>query len=124
MLGITLSYHRHLSHRSFKLPKWLEYTFAYLGAQAGQGDPLDWVCTHRYHHQHCDTAKDPHTPTQGFWFSHITWLFDIALYYRKVGGSIVIWRRLAQQPPRFRVLRQARAEVVGSGYDMVRREIA
>ncbi|KAJ6844284.1 palmitoyl-monogalactosyldiacylglycerol delta-7 desaturase, chloroplastic isoform X1 [Iris pallida] len=97
MLGITLSYHRHLSHRSFKLPKWLEYTFAYLGAQAGQGDPLDWVCTHRYHHQHCDTAKDSHTPTQGFWFSHITWLFDIALFYRKCGEPNNVGD-LAKQP--------------------------
>lgn len=36
MLGITLSYHRNLSHKSFKVPKWLEYTFAYCGVQAVQ----------------------------------------------------------------------------------------
>lgn len=36
LLGITLSFHRNLSHRSFKLPKWIEYSFAYCGAQALQ----------------------------------------------------------------------------------------
>lgn len=42
-LGITLSYHRQLSHRSFTTPKWLEYVFAYCGVMAVQGDPLEWV---------------------------------------------------------------------------------
>lgn len=37
---------------------------------------MDWVSTHRYHHQHCDTDRDPHSPKEGFWFSHISWLFD------------------------------------------------
>lgn len=41
-----------------------------------QGNPMDWVSTHRYHHQHCDTDRDPHSPKEGFWFSHISWLFD------------------------------------------------
>ncbi|KAL0717267.1 hypothetical protein Bca4012_066589 [Brassica carinata] len=43
LLGVTLSFHRNLSHKSFKLPKWLEYLFAYCGAQALQGNPIDWV---------------------------------------------------------------------------------
>ncbi|KAI3525146.1 hypothetical protein L2E82_02428 [Cichorium intybus] len=76
LLGITLSFHRNLSHKSFKLPKWLEYTFAYCGVQALQGNPIDWVSTHRYHHQYCDSEKDPHSPIEGFWFSHMSWLFD------------------------------------------------
>ena len=76
LLGITLSFHRHLSHRSFKLPKWLEYFFAYCGVQALQGNPIDWVSTHRYHHQFCDSERDPHSPLEGFWFSHMSWLFD------------------------------------------------
>ncbi|KAI3684293.1 hypothetical protein L6452_33514 [Arctium lappa] len=42
MLGITVSFHRNLAHRSFKLSKWLEYTFAYLGVQAVQGVRLVW----------------------------------------------------------------------------------
>ncbi|CAN4086398.1 unnamed protein product [Withania somnifera] len=76
LLGITLSFHRNLSHRSFKLPKWLEYFFAYCGVQALQGNPIDWVSTHRYHHQFCDSDKDPHSPIEGFWFSHMSWMFD------------------------------------------------
>ncbi|GAB4850074.1 Palmitoyl-monogalactosyldiacylglycerol delta-7 desaturase, chloroplastic [Ancistrocladus abbreviatus] len=76
LLGITLSFHRNLSHRSFKLPKWLEYFCAYCGVLALQGNPIDWVSTHRYHHQYCDSTKDPHSPLEGFWFSHMNWLFD------------------------------------------------
>ncbi|KAI7986498.1 hypothetical protein LOK49_LG14G01740 [Camellia lanceoleosa] len=75
LLGITLSFHRNLSHRSFMLPKWLEYFCAYCGAQALQGSPIDWVSTHRYHHQFCDSERDPHSPVEWFWFSHISWLF-------------------------------------------------
>jgi fatty-acid desaturase len=89
MFGITLSFHRNLSHKSFKLPKWLEYTFAYCGVQALQGDPLDWVSLHRYHHQYCDTEMDPHTPHEGFWHSHIGWLFDEKPIRRSLGHSNV-----------------------------------
>ena len=46
-LGITLSFHRQLAHKSFRTPKWLEYFFAYCGALAVQGDPKEWVSTHR-----------------------------------------------------------------------------
>ncbi|KAL6141036.1 hypothetical protein ACLB2K_059327 [Fragaria x ananassa] len=86
LFGITLSYHRNLSHRSFKLPKWLEYLFAYCGAQALQGSPIDWVCTHRYHHQFCDSEKDPHSPIEGFWYSHMSWLFDTNSVTERCGG--------------------------------------
>ncbi|CAH9138956.1 unnamed protein product [Cuscuta epithymum] len=75
-LGITLSYHRNLCHKSFKLPKWLEYFFAYLAVHALQGDPIGWVSNHRYHHRYTDTSKDPHSPIQGFWYSHMGWLYD------------------------------------------------
>ena len=75
-LGITLSYHRQLSHRSFTTPKWLEYALAYCGVLAIQGDPLEWVSSHRYHHLHTDTPLDPHSPYEGFWWSHMGWLLD------------------------------------------------
>ncbi|KMT00662.1 hypothetical protein BVRB_9g219520 [Beta vulgaris subsp. vulgaris] len=84
-LGITLSYHRNLSHRSFKLPKWLEYFFAYCGALALQGNPIDWVSTHRYHHQFCDSEQDPHSPLEGFWFSHMNWMFDANIVTERCG---------------------------------------
>lgn len=75
-LGITLSYHRQLSHKSFQTPKWLEYVLAYCGASAIQGDPIEWVSAHRYHHLHTDTPLDPHSPYEGFWWSHLGWLLD------------------------------------------------
>ncbi|BBN05142.1 stearoyl-CoA desaturase (Delta-9 desaturase) [Marchantia polymorpha subsp. ruderalis] len=86
MFGITLSYHRQLSHKSFKTPKWLEYVFAYCGVQAVQGDPIEWVSSHRYHHQHCDTPKDPHSPYEGFWHSHMGWLLDDESTEARVGA--------------------------------------
>ena len=84
-LGITLSYHRQLSHKSFQTPKWLEYALAYCGALAVQGDPIEWASSHRYHHQHCDTPKDPHTPYEGFWWSHMGWLLDNEATIERVG---------------------------------------
>ncbi|CAH9110561.1 unnamed protein product [Cuscuta europaea] len=75
-LGITVAYHRNLSHKSFKLHKWLEYFIAYWGVQALQGDPIGWVSNHRYHHRYTDSKKDPHSPIQEFWFSHMGWLYD------------------------------------------------
>ncbi|XP_010465581.1 PREDICTED: probable lipid desaturase ADS3.2, chloroplastic [Camelina sativa] len=86
-LCITLSYHRNLSHRSFDMPKWLEYLFAYGGLLAVQGDPIEWVSHHRYHHKHCETQRDPHSPTQGFWFSHMNWIFDTGSILEKCGGE-------------------------------------
>ena len=72
-LGITLCYHRLLSHRSFKTPKWFEYVLATCGCLAWQGGPIGWVGTHRMHHQHSDTEHDPHSPEHGFTWSHILW---------------------------------------------------
>ncbi|XP_027344671.1 palmitoyl-monogalactosyldiacylglycerol delta-7 desaturase, chloroplastic-like isoform X2 [Abrus precatorius] len=89
LFGITLSFHRNLSHRSFKLPKWLEYFFAYCGVLALQGNPIDWVSTHRYHHQFCDSERDPHSPTEGFWFSHMSWLFDSNSVIER--GVRIVW---------------------------------
>ncbi|KAL2462755.1 Palmitoyl-monogalactosyldiacylglycerol delta-7 desaturase [Forsythia ovata] len=85
LFGITLSFHRHLSHKSFKIPKWLEYIFAYCGVLAVQRDPIFWVSTHRYHHQFCDTEKDPHSPIRGFWFSHIGWSIENNSIVEKCG---------------------------------------
>ncbi|KAI3774998.1 hypothetical protein L1987_49566 [Smallanthus sonchifolius] len=97
LLGITLSFHRNLSHKSFKLPKWLEYTFAYCGVQALQGNPIDWVSTHRYHHQYCDSERDPHSPIEGFWFSHMSWLFDTDNIIKRCGEQNNV-RDLEKQP--------------------------
>ena len=60
--GISLGYHRLHTHRSYKVPKWLEYFFAVCGTLTLEGGPIFWVATHRIHHQHSDTDADPHTP--------------------------------------------------------------
>ncbi|ONI13540.1 hypothetical protein PRUPE_4G228700 [Prunus persica] len=86
VLGVTLSYHRNLAHRSFTLPKWLEYSFAYCGVLSLQGSPIEWVSTHRYHHQFTDTEKDPHSPIKGFWHSHMGWIFDSSYRFGQHGG--------------------------------------
>ena len=73
-LGITLGFHRLVSHRSFSAPKWLEYFLILCGSLAGQGGVLGWVGFHRMHHRYSDQAQDPHDSTQGLWWSHISWL--------------------------------------------------
>ena len=75
-LGVTLSYHRQLTHKSFVTPKWLEYFFSLCGVMAIEGHPIEWVSAHRHHHQQCDKDLDPHSPMDGFYWSHIGWLLD------------------------------------------------
>lgn len=72
-LGITLCFHRLLTHRSFKTPKWFEYFLTACGCLAWQGGPIEWVGVHRLHHKHSDSDLDPHTPNHGFTWSHIFW---------------------------------------------------
>lgn len=75
-IGICLGYHRLLSHRSFQVPRWLEYAIALIGATAMQGGPIFWVAGHRLHHAHTeDRDKDPYAATKGFWWSHMLWIF-------------------------------------------------
>ncbi len=74
-LGVNLGYHRLLTHRSLKTPKWLEYTLVTLGAAIGGGPPLLWVAEHRLHHRYSDTVSDPHDAGRGFWYAHVGHLF-------------------------------------------------
>ncbi|MGL5197256.1 MAG: acyl-CoA desaturase [Chroococcales cyanobacterium] len=89
-IGICLGYHRLLSHRSFQVPKWLEYTIAIIGASALQGGPIFWTAGHRLHHAYTeDEIKDPYSARKGFWWSHLLWMiyprpefFNKELYQR------------------------------------------
>src|SRR3954453_18842129 len=65
-LGITVGFHRMLTHRSFQTSKALERTFAVLGSLAVQGSVIQWVSDHRKHHAHTDEEGDPHSPHAGF----------------------------------------------------------
>ncbi len=86
-LGVTVGYHRMLTHRAFQAPKPVEYTFAVLGSMAVQGPLLDWVADHRKHHAHADHEGDPHSPhvghgdgtmgvLRGLWHAHVGWLLS------------------------------------------------
>jgi stearoyl-CoA desaturase (delta-9 desaturase) len=74
-LGITLGYHRLLTHRSFRMPRALEYLTAFFGTLALQGGPIWWVATHRKHHAHADKDGDPHDVYKGWWWAHADWLY-------------------------------------------------
>lgn len=72
-LGITLCYHRLLTHRSFETPKLVEYFLIVIGTLNWQGGPIHWVGTHRLHHRDSDQPGDPHSPRHGFSWSHLFW---------------------------------------------------
>ena len=74
MLGITIGYHRLLTHQGFVCPKWMEHALALCGMCTLQDSPARWVAIHRMHHQHSDEQPDPHSPLASFWWSHVGWL--------------------------------------------------
>ncbi len=73
-LGISMGYHRLLTHRSYKVPLALEYFFAVCGTLTLEGGPIFWVATHRIHHQKSDQPGDPHSPRDGAWWAHVGWI--------------------------------------------------
>ncbi|MBD1923835.1 fatty acid desaturase [Microcoleus sp. FACHB-831] len=95
-LGITLGFHRLVTHRSFQTPKWLEYFLMFCGTLACQGGVIDWVGLHRLHHMHSDSAGDPHDSNEGFWWSHVGWMLcdipgkeDMARYVKDIADDPV-----------------------------------
>ncbi len=84
MLGITIGYHRLLTHSGFRCPKWLEYSLAILGTCNLQDSPARWVAVHRRHHQHSDKQPDPHSPLVSFLWSHVGWT---AFRHRGLDGT-------------------------------------
>ena len=73
-LGMTLGFHRLLTHKSFTCSRWLEHVFATLGVCCLEDTPARWVAIHRKHHKHSDDAPDPHSPLVNFLWSHIGWV--------------------------------------------------
>jgi len=68
-IGVCLGYHRLLSHRSLRVPQWLEYVIVTIGALSLQGGPIFWVSGHRSHHAFTeDAVKDPYAASKGFWW--------------------------------------------------------
>jgi stearoyl-CoA desaturase (delta-9 desaturase) len=85
-LGVTIGYHRHFTHSSFKARRGLRVALAVAGSMGVQGPPIIWVADHRRHHAFSDRDGDPHSPwlfgtspvaiARGFWHAHMGWLFD------------------------------------------------
>src|SRR3712207_6692290 len=87
--GITVGYHRLLTHRSFDAPDWVRGALAIFGSMSVQGAVIHWVADHRKHHTFTDEEGDPHSPhlhggtgwrgvLSGWWHAHTGWLFDRA----------------------------------------------
>jgi stearoyl-CoA desaturase (delta-9 desaturase) len=85
-LGITVGFHRLLTHRAFKTKPWLRFTFAAMGSMAIEGPVISWVADHRKHHAFADQPGDPHSPhvdhghglkgaLRGLFHAHVGWLF-------------------------------------------------
>jgi stearoyl-CoA desaturase (delta-9 desaturase) len=86
-LGITVGFHRLLTHQSFRTTTGVRVFFAVAGSMAVQGAVIDWVATHRRHHAYSDQVGDPHSPhvdaaggafrvLKGLWYAHLGWLFS------------------------------------------------
>lgn len=84
-LGVTVGFHRLLTHRSFETYRWMRAIWTSLGALSIEGSPLSWCAVHRRHHGRSDQEGDPHSPhlharnwmgaITGFIHSHVGWLF-------------------------------------------------
>ncbi len=84
--GVTVGFHRLLTHGSFKTHRWVRLTAAVLGSAAVEGPVIEWVATHRKHHRFSDEEGDPHSPhvghgsgftgaLRGLFYAHIGWVF-------------------------------------------------
>jgi stearoyl-CoA desaturase (delta-9 desaturase) len=84
--GVTVGFHRMLTHRAFQTHKLTRYVFAFMGMLSVQGPVIDWVADHRKHHAHTDVEGDPHSPhvghghgvtgaLKGLWHAHVGWLW-------------------------------------------------
>jgi stearoyl-CoA desaturase (delta-9 desaturase) len=85
-LGVTVGFHRHFTHRSFKTRGGVRAVLAVLGSAAIEGPVISWVADHRKHHAFSDRPGDPHSPhvdhgegwrgaLRGLAHAHVGWLF-------------------------------------------------
>ena len=105
LFGINLCYHRLLTHRGLKCPKWLEHSMVVIAMSCLQETPARWVAIHRRHHQFADEQPDPHSPLASFFWSHIGWI----LVHQPELSRLGIYRTLRQGHFARPLLRRARA---------------
>ncbi len=92
-LGVTVGYHRMLTHRSFQPHPVVKFIFLAFGSMAVEGPALEWAATHIKHHAHSDREGDPHSPVEGFWHAHMGWLFT-----RSFADPNIYCRNLVKDP--------------------------
>jgi stearoyl-CoA desaturase (delta-9 desaturase) len=91
--GISAGHHRYFSHRSYKTSRPFQFALATVGCLAWQRGPIWWSSHHNYHHQHSDTAVDPHSPLTGsFWWSHMGWYWASSQYDAPLDRYSRTWR--------------------------------
>jgi stearoyl-CoA desaturase (delta-9 desaturase) len=74
-MGVTIGFHRMLTHRSFRPHPVVKFLLLVLGSMSLEGPALQWAATHTKHHAQADREGDPHSPMEGFFHSHIGWMF-------------------------------------------------
>jgi stearoyl-CoA desaturase (delta-9 desaturase) len=74
--ALTAGYHRYFAHKSFQTSRVFQFILALVGTWASQKGPLWWSGHHRYHHIHSDKETDLHSPRNGVFQSHISWIFE------------------------------------------------
>jgi len=92
-LGVTVGYHRMLTHRSFRPHPVIKCVLLILGSMAWEGPALEWAATHIKHHAQADREGDPHSPVEGFFHAHLGWLFN-----DRTADPNVYCRNLVQDP--------------------------
>ncbi len=111
--GVTVGFHRMLTHRSFRPNPVTKAIFLILGSMAFEGSALQWAATHLKHHANADREGDPHSPLDGFFHAHLGWIFaetdaDADLYCRNlaqdrlvvfISRTFLVWAALALALP-------------------------
>jgi stearoyl-CoA desaturase (delta-9 desaturase) len=96
-MGITIGFHRYLTHRGFRTHPAVKAALLVLGSMALEGPAIAWAANHRKHHALSDRDGDPHSPLDGFFHAHVGWLFngqvaDTAVYARDLReDGLVVW---------------------------------
>ena len=75
-LGVTVGFHRMLTHRSFRPHPAVKFALLVLGSMAVEGPAIEWAATHIKHHALADSEGDPHSPLDGFFHAHLGWVFE------------------------------------------------
>ncbi len=103
LVGASFTYHKYLSHKTFRFgSETAKFFFLLIGVLCLQGGPIFWASHHKFHHSFTDKLKDPHSRTRGFFWSHMGWLFyrnpngfsNVTAYKNSkdlVGDKLVLW---------------------------------